>query len=120
MRPILTIAMLGLLATGLGGCGSSGSSQTDYCNQAVSITCDKMLSCLGATTMATLGYGSTAAECTTNLEAQQCSNPSTMTCPTAGQTFHADKAPACLDAMKALSCTDLLAGTPAACVAVCS
>ena len=110
----MMVAILGLLGTGLVGCGASSSDLTEQetCNQAVGAVCQKMSSCLGAATFGAL-YSSVA-DCTTQLETLN--SCATKTCP-APQKFVTANGQACLNFVNAMSCPDIeaLTGAPSAC-----
>ena len=113
MRRTTQMAILGLLGTGLLGCGSGGSSDSPQgaCKKAMAAECSKMSSC---NTLSGSGFTSVS-QCTSALQSSMCTGTTADCDP--GQTFHADKVQACVDAIAAGSCTDSAA--PAACSAVC-
>ena len=117
MRLTLSVSVhLGLLVTGLVGCGGGGgnsSSAQQLCNQSAAATCEKNFACGGASALADLGYSSVA-DCTKQSQAD-CANP---TCPT-GKTYHPDQAQKCIDETKAQSCTDFASNPPVSCTEVC-
>lgn len=117
MRPtLLAFVHLGVLVTGLAGCGGGGdntSSARQLCNQSAAATCEKNFACGGASALADLGYTSVE-DCTKQSQAF-CVNP---TCPT-GTTYHAEQVQKCIDETKAQSCAAFADNPPISCTEVC-
>ena len=66
-----------------------------------------------------MGYTSVAT-CTSDMQASSCATPAQAGCDP-GQTYHADQAQACVNAVTVWSCTDMASGTtPASCDLVCT
>jgi hypothetical protein len=112
-------ATLGLMVSGLMGCGGSSLSAQDACNQAMAATCEKANACGGAAALAAMGNFTSVADCTKGLQADTCI-PSNLTCDV-GETFKPDQAQKCVDGIKSSSCTDFTNNVmPAACDLACS
>jgi|GEM_PF-3086352 len=108
-----TFLLLGLLTTGLLTCGGSSLTPTETCNQVMAAMCDRLSACgmIGSTTVA---------DCTTSMQANNCSNPADIACPS-GYVFSSAQAQKCVDEQKAQSCTDLGNDVmPTACGLVCT
>jgi uncharacterized membrane protein YgcG len=115
MRQLSTLAILGFLAAG--SCSKSdGLAAKDACKQGVVATCERILRCDGANGLADLGYASVD-DCTVHMQAQTCAGTASDVCGP-GETYHADAAQSCLNAMKDLACTSN--SQPAVCEAVCT
>jgi hypothetical protein len=115
MRQLSTLAILGFLA--VGACSKSdGLAAKDACKQGAVVTCERILRCDGANGLSDLGYASVD-DCTVHMQAQTCTGTASDVCGP-GETYHADAAQSCLDAMKALACTSK--SQPAVCEAVCT
>jgi hypothetical protein len=81
--------------------------------------CPRILACAGQAGLTAMGYTSVA-QCTSGMQASNCATPAAAGCDP-GQTYHADQAQACVNAVPVWSCTDMTAGTnPAPCDLVCS
>jgi len=109
---------LGLFALGCGS-GSSGSTGAQ-CMQVNAAVCMKVFTCTEAASFRDT-YGASQSDCMTmmNLECR-----SSASCPD-GQTYHADKAAACVTASQNVTCSDI--GTngegalfPTVCTQVCT
>lgn len=114
--PFLSVfPFLGLLVSGLSSCGGSGPSPQEACKQAMAAVCERAHSC-GGTAWSNMG-SSSVAECTTEMQALNCSDPADYACDP-GETFQEAQVPKCIDALKIQACTDL-ANMPTACDLVC-
>ena len=96
MRNISKQAILCVLGVWLCGCGSSGPSFDELCNQAASSVCDKEISC--GTEQA-----SARAACLDRIKAEYCPNKASY-CK-AGLTYDSSRGQACSDALKNLTCS---------------
>ena len=116
----LVAVVLGVV---LGSCSSSskdaGADPQALCKMGSAAVCEKVYTCSEAAALrAFLGVDATACEVTLN--AEQCA---TATGCAAGQTYHADMAQACLEAVKAITCaqlTNAAAIMPPACNMICT
>ena len=107
MRRTAKFLILALWGTGLVGCGGSGGgdlSFQDLCDQGATLMCERASSC---------GSSVAKADCIAQGKALNCPGGVEQYCGV-GLTFQASKAPTCLDALKALTCTTLDT-EPAAC-----
>jgi hypothetical protein len=105
---LLMISLCGAYLVGCDGSSSGGGSSIsfeDLCNQGSSLMCEKASSC---------GYTGSKADCIAQGKALNCSGGPERYCG-AGLTYQSSKAPACLDALNALTCSTLDASMPAAC-----
>jgi hypothetical protein len=125
MRKLLAVAACGVGVWMFGACGGNGdgtgsvSDPVEACKQIKAVICDLMFTS-GCFTKDQLD----AAQPTIGLNATDCRDklqppctPANANCPT-GETYHADKAQACIDGMKTLTCSDLMKDPipePAAC-----
>jgi hypothetical protein len=114
MRLATMLVLLGSLGVGLVGCGGSSLSEKDACDQAMAATCNRTFVCDGAAGLTSMGFASEA-ECTTAMQAENCTN---LSCGT-GETYHPDQAKACVDALKSQACT-ARDTEPTACALVCA
>ena len=112
--------VLGLV---LGSCGSSstnnGTNPQALCKEGSAAVCEKVYTCNEAAALRAF-LGADRAACESTLNAEQCA---TATGCDAGQTYHADMAQACLDAVKAITCAQLTSIeviTPPACNMICT
>lgn len=125
MRQTMVAAVLGFFAIGLSACGSSNSNLTpqEACNERIAAECQKVSDCLGATGLTSLGGYTSVADCTTQMQAQDCT--AAMVACTAPETYSVSDAQACIDAVKALTCATLVSvaspsdATPPVCSIVC-
>lgn len=106
----------GLLALMVGGCGSSsgGGNAQALCREGTQAVCDKVYDCAEGEPLRQF-LGATKADCAAGLNTERCGSA---TGCEPGQTYHADQAQACLDAIKAVTCSQLTSPTsimPAAC-----
>ncbi len=109
--------LLGLLGTGLMGCGGSSLSPLEACNQAMAAVCERSSACGGAAALSSMGYASVD-DCTKGMQAANCA-ASQLTCAT-GEAFQSNQAQKCVDDLRNQSCTDVSNGVePAACALVC-
>ncbi|HXU04268.1 MAG TPA: hypothetical protein VN903_25080 [Polyangia bacterium] len=120
--------MKGLVAVFLGlvlaSCSSSSSDKTAdpqaLCKMGTASVCEKVYTCAEGAPLRAL-LGASQADCVTALNAEECANATG--CP-AGQTYHADMAQACLDAIKAITCAQLAGAStnlfPPVCNMVCT
>jgi hypothetical protein len=128
MRKLLAVAAFGMGLSAFGACGSSGdgggsaSDPVSACKEITGVTCDKIFGCFTKEEL-------DAAKQVVGLNATDCRDKLGVDCTAdksncdAGETFHADKAQACLDGMKTLSCNDIHQNPipqPAACDQVCT
>ena len=118
---LAVVAVAGFAA----GCGST--SPVDFCNNFEVEVCAREFQCWDAATQATPDfqshYGTSVAECDARLKTNNCASVTNdHPCATAGVTYHADKADACVADLKAASCATIMAGnfTSSNCDAVCS
>ncbi|HEY5452151.1 MAG TPA: hypothetical protein VIQ54_25525 [Polyangia bacterium] len=116
----LVAVVLGLV---LGSCSSSstnnGANPQALCKEGSAAVCEKVYTCNEAAALRAF-LGADQAACETTLNAEQCA---TATGCDAGQTYHADMAQACLDAVKAITCAQLTSIeviTPPACNMICT
>ena len=117
MKTVLYLSVfvvLGLLSAGLPSCGGSDLSPQEACNQAMAAMCERANTC-GA--LSGMGFSSVS-ECTTNMQALNCSNTSDITCDP-GETFQQSQAKKCISDLKNQACTDL-DNMPPACGLVCA
>ena len=113
------------LVVSLGSCGGdSALSQQDACKSQVNLLCDKFFSCYSTQELSLPAVqaiiGLNAADCKVKYSAECTADK--VKC-NLGQTYHADKAQACVDAYSGLSCADVKKDKlpePAACAQVCS
>jgi hypothetical protein len=99
MRNGSTLLMAGILGLGLAGCGGGEGSLSfqDMCDQGAAAMCGKASSC---------GSSQSKADCIAQAKAQNCVGGVEQYCGV-GMTFQSSKASACLDALEALTCTEL-------------
>jgi hypothetical protein len=102
------LVILGLVGAGCSGGG--GLAAKDACKQSAMAFCERALRCEGST-----GYVSLD-DCAIHMQARTCSGASDI-CG-AGQTYHAEKAQSCVNAMRDLACDSQ--STPAVCDEVCT
>jgi len=102
MKILLTL-VLGTFALSCGGGGGGTLTQAEACPQIAQAACDKIYSCSDATLLLAQALLMTKANCVATV---QPTCPSM--CPT-GQTYHGDKAKACVDAAKGASCATVAA-----------
>jgi hypothetical protein len=112
MRKLLAVLACGLGIWAFGACGSSGdgtggvSDPVEACKQVKAVTCDKIFGCFTEAELdaAQPIIGLNATDCRDKL--QPPCTPDNSNCDS-GETYHADKAQACLDGVKTLSCNDI-------------
>lgn len=109
-------AVLGFLSAGLPSCGGDDLSPQEACNQAMAAICERANTC-GGTTWSEMGFSSVA-ECTTGMQALNCSNPAEIACDP-GETFQQAQAKKCISDLKGQACT-ALDSMPPACDLVCA
>jgi hypothetical protein len=111
----LAAVLLGFL---LGSCGSSdGGDPQALCNEGTQIACDRVFDCAEGEQLRPV-LGGTKDGCLTTLR----TNCGAMPCPT-GETYHADQAQTCFNALKATTCASLTnpaTAVPAACTMICT
>jgi len=117
-----------LAAVSMVGCGSDdspggggGGDPVAMCNEGADAVCQKVFACAEAMSFRDF-FGTSQADCATSIKAECSANSANMACDP-GETYHADKAAPCLNAIKAVSCAQLtspLGATPAVCAEVCT
>ena len=114
--PVLVV----VAAAAFVGCGS-GTTPVSYCNALENEVCVRVFDCTTPPPPDPSLYGASVADCQAMLRAQNCATSSNSEpCPS-GQSFHADKADACVADIKAESCGDFNSGfTSGNCLSVCS
>ena len=118
-----------IMAAGLtAGCHTT--TPVEFCDSYEVEVCAREYECWDDATKASADfqshYGTTVAQCETRLKTNDCGATSNdHPCAVSGQTFHPDKADACVADLKAASCTAITSPAPnnfksSNCVAVCS
>jgi hypothetical protein len=110
----------------LGNCGGDDElSQVDACKQLYGTICDRVFQCYtkDQTSLPLFQqvFGLNASDCKVKFQGTQCTDANAR-CDL-GETYHADKAKACVDGATGLSCADVMKDeipTPAACEQVCT
>jgi hypothetical protein len=116
MRVISMLALMGLVGAGACGGGSgNGLAAKDACKQNAAAFCERLLRCEGANGLSAMGYVSVV-DCTEHVQASSCTGGSDI-CST-GQTYNADKAQSCVNAVKDLACSSET--SPPVCAEVCT
>jgi len=114
--------MIGAVCALVGGCGGGDFSAVDACKDVVSKECSLFFSCLSeAEKQAAQGsIGLNSSDCRTKLEVN-CTQER-VACGS-GETYHEDKAQACVNDFKTFTCADV-SGTaitmPASCGQICT
>ena len=116
-----SLAIVVVAAAGLTGCGS-GTPFATYCNEFQTETCNKVFQCADpASPPDPTVWGSSPTDCAAMLKAANCAGVSNATACPVRETYHPDKADACVADLKAADCPTYNAGfTSANCVSVCS
>ncbi|MET0594548.1 MAG: hypothetical protein ABW133_17745 [Polyangiaceae bacterium] len=127
MRKFFAVAACAMGVWMFGACGSSNSGggasdPVGLCKEVKGTLCDKIFNCFTKAELDLLkdSFGLNATDCRDKL--QPPCTPDQSNCDS-GETFHADKAQACADGVKTLSCNDIKMDTiptPAACDLVCT
>lgn len=129
LRPLVMMTVFGLAGSMVWGCGgddaSTSLSPVELCKQEASALCDKVFKCYTKDELdaAKTLVGLNSADCAVKFQAD--CTPEKSNC-NAGETYHEDKAQACLAAYKTFTCDDVkgaFAGTtpaPAACDQSCT
>lgn len=130
MRKLLAVTACAVSVWTFGACGSDnnsggGASVSDpvsMCNETWKIICEKVFKCLSTAELderkATVGLNTQ--DCIVKFTAECI--PEKANCK-AGETFHADKAKACVDGFTSYTCDDIRdtnTPDPAACAQVCT
>ena len=98
-----------LSLSSLVACGDGDSlAPREACDQLVEATCGRFYACLTAAEISAAGLPPTEAQCITQRQTQLGCAAQTVesTCDT-GETYHADKAGACVDEFQALECAQI-------------
>jgi len=102
------------------GCGS-GTTPVSYCNDFQSEICVRVFECTDPPPPDPTFYGTSVAACQAMLKTMNCATASNTNPCSLGDSFHADKADACVADLKAASCAAFNAGFNSDnCAAVCS
>ena len=118
MRYVLTVMILGLLGTGLGGCSTSSSSGTDSCFVNQGIYCERTFACNGGADPE--NRWASPAECTKAQQELYCSNVSGLNKCSYPLIYNAANDNACTVALGKQTCTDFLATIyPPICQQIC-
>ncbi|HEX8951739.1 MAG TPA: hypothetical protein VF945_07825 [Polyangia bacterium] len=114
------LAIVAVVAAGLAGCGG-GTSFATYCDNFQAEQCAKVFECTNPPPPDPTMWGVSVAQCTAMLKSANCANASSgQPCP-GRETYHSDKADACLVDLKAATCDAFNAGfTSSNCASVCS
>ncbi len=115
-----SLAIVVVAAAGLTGCGS-GTSFVTYCNDYQAEICAKVFQCTNPPPPDPSIWGTSVTDCTAMMKAANCATASnTQPCPVR-ESYHPDKADACLADLKAATCDAFNAGFSSSnCSAVCS
>jgi hypothetical protein len=118
MRKLIVLA---LLAAGCGGTDDLGA--VEACHQLKDATCDRIFACYSPQMLQEFQseIGKTAAECKVMLKAEDC-KPVDANCQT-DETYHPDKAFACVSATREQMCSDVVkpeVPAPVVCGEVCT
>ena len=122
LRRLTFLAVFGLCASSVSSCGGGGVGAQEACNEIYVSLCNKFYDCYTKDQIAANKdvFGLNRGDCAVKYQNSECTT--TKVACDSGQTYHADKADACLSGFKALSCTDIMATTlptPAVCDQVC-
>ena len=117
MKPLVLVVTA---AAAFAGCGS-GTTPVSYCNDLQAELCARVFECTDPPPPDPTVWGTSVADCTTMARAKNCATASnTQPCPNR-ETYHADKADACVADLKAASCATFNAGFNSDnCLSVCS